>query len=135
MDRIASKDLVSSLNKMEASPWAELERGNPLTTTALARRLKKFKIGPRSIRNKSKLVPIGILSTDITVFKGYLLADFREAFDRYCPAVTQQQLTADGQKTGCNASVIEGTPSTDAACNLVTDVTAHTEEEEEVVNA
>lgn len=131
-----STELVSSLNKMEASPWAESEHGKPLTTTALARRLKKFKIGSRSIRNNGKLVPIGIIPADIAVFKGYLLADFKEVFDRYCPALAPQQPTTEELQTGCNPSVTEGTPSIDAGCNSVTGVTGNTEEQEgEEVNA
>jgi phosphopantetheinyl transferase (holo-ACP synthase) len=131
---MASKDLVSALIAIEGSPWPESEHGKPLTTTALARRLKKFKIGPRSIRNNGKLVPIGIIPADIEGFKGYLLTDFKEAFERYCPAVTPQQSTVDGLQTGCNPSVTEGIASTDAACNSVTAVTVNTEEQE-VINA
>jgi hypothetical protein len=70
------------------------------------------------------------------VVKGYSFADFQEAIDRYCPAVTPQQPTVDGLQTGCNSSATEGIASTDAGCNSVTAVTAYTEEEEEeVVNA
>lgn len=135
VDRMSSKDLVAALIDIEASPWAESEHGKPLTTTALAQRLKKFKISPRPIRIKD-LAPNGTSSAVKEVFKGYLLTFFQEVFERYCPSVTPQQPVTDGLQTGCNASATEGMPSNDAPCNSVTPVTANTEEEGgELVNA
>ena len=70
-DRIASARLVGLLGIMEDRPWPEWKSGKPLTPNALARLLRSFGIYPDTIR-------IGE-----TTAKGYLLGQFRDAFDRY----------------------------------------------------
>ena len=56
---------------MEDRPWPEWKSGKPLTQNALARLLRSFGIYPDTIR-------IGE-----TTAKGYLLSQFKDAFDRY----------------------------------------------------
>ena len=70
-DRLASAELIEALVAIEGRPWAEWNKGKPLTTNGLARLLKPFDIKPATKR-------IG----DQTA-KGYYLTQFVEAFERY----------------------------------------------------
>jgi hypothetical protein len=69
--RLTSADLSASLNELEESPWSDI-RGKPLRPNALARRLRRFQIRPRTVR-----------FDDATTAKGYLLDAFEDAFSRY----------------------------------------------------
>jgi hypothetical protein len=74
--QMASADLVAALVAIEGRPWADglgKNRDKPLTTNRLAGMLKRFKIASGNIRVGSK-VP-----------KGYVAADFAEAFASYLP--------------------------------------------------
>lgn len=81
-DRLASEEIVKALADMEARPWPELSKGKPITKSALARRLGRFGVKPKTIR----------FETDTK--KGYKLADFSDAFSRYTPfqSVTPSQI-------------------------------------------
>jgi hypothetical protein len=70
-DRLGSKELVALLVEMEGSPWPEFNRGKEFTATTLARLLRRFDIAPKTIR------------TEADTFKGYLRADFEDAWSRY----------------------------------------------------
>lgn len=71
-DRLASKDLAEALGEMEDRPWAEWGRAQkPITAPQVARQLGRFGIIPRNLREGG------------AVAKGYLRADFAEAWDRY----------------------------------------------------
>jgi hypothetical protein len=86
-DRIGSTDLATELGTMEGRPWAEWRNGKPITSASLARLLSPFGISPGTRRSGAD------------TFKGYLLADFSEAFARYLPdqTVTPSQPNRDGQ--------------------------------------
>jgi len=107
-NRLSSKELITLLVAMEASPWAESEYGKPITPTAISRRLKKFDIGPRTVRHGKE------------VFKGYLLADFWEAFERYCSPVTSQQPTPELLQHDYTGPQSEEIANKDAGGNDVT---------------
>jgi putative DNA primase/helicase len=81
-DRLRSAELAEALGEIEGRPWAEWKNGRAMTATALARQLAPFQIGPGTKR-------IGQIT-----FKGYLLSDFDDAFERYLTdqSVTQSQL-------------------------------------------
>jgi hypothetical protein len=71
---IASAELVSLLHGIEHGEWLEWGRAQkPISQCQLAALVRPFKIIPRSIRFGDK-VP-----------SGYLLSDFRRAFERYLP--------------------------------------------------
>jgi len=72
-DRLESAALVESLAKMEERPWPDWKQGKPITPPQLARLLRLFEIAPRSIAIDSRRP------------KGYLLAQFEDAFSRYLP--------------------------------------------------
>ncbi len=87
-DRISSQELTEELNKLLERPWGDMRRGKGINPSILAKRLKQFGIGSRTIR-------IGSSKTQ----KGYLLSDFEEIFIRYLPSeqnVTTSQSTNDG---------------------------------------
>jgi putative DNA primase/helicase len=73
-DRLSSKGLADALASIEGRPWAEMGKtGKAITQNSIARLLAPFKISPDSVR-----------MGDATP-KGYLLAQFEDAFSRYLP--------------------------------------------------
>jgi putative DNA primase/helicase len=73
MDRLSSAELVAVLIAIEGRPWAEWKAGKPITANGLARLLTPFRITPGTIRTSSGTP------------KGYLRAQFEDAFARYLP--------------------------------------------------
>lgn len=93
---LSSKNLVEKLNDIETSPWAEWNRGSPMSVSALAKQLKSFHITPKQTREDYD-----------DRSRKYYLADFKDAFDRYIPVSSCDTVT-----TGAN---------TTASCHTVTD--------------
>jgi putative DNA primase/helicase len=81
IDRSTTKALLASLTELEGRPWAEWNRGRPLTARQLGSLLGRFGIKPGTIR-------VG----DATP-KGYLLSDLADAFGRYLPDVSATSAT------------------------------------------
>jgi putative DNA primase/helicase len=71
VDRLPSSELVIALGAMEDRPWIEWKGEKPITANQLARLLRPFGVVPDSIRVGN--------STP----KGYYLAHFQDAFERY----------------------------------------------------
>src|SRR5262245_28612431 len=84
--RIGSTELATELGTMEGRPWAEWRNGKPITAASLARMLAPFGIFP------------GTRRAGPDTFKGYLFADFEEAFACYLvdQTVTPSQLNNHG---------------------------------------
>lgn len=77
-DRLPTAVLLGALNMEEEWPWGALPRtGKPLDPIGLARRLKPFGVRPGTVRFNPG---------DKDTLKGYELAWFKDAFDRYLPA-------------------------------------------------
>ena len=76
-DGIPSQVPADSLAQMEESPWGDL-RGRPMTTRDLASLLKRFQIHPTQIRFTSE-----------KSIKGYLKADFMDAWSCYIPVLCE----------------------------------------------
>jgi len=74
---IRSADLVQELTADPERPWAEYNRGDPITQRQLAKLLGTF--GITSVNVRPEVGPQG---------KGYRRVDFEEAWERYCPAKT-----------------------------------------------
>jgi hypothetical protein len=72
LERISSANLVTDLAANPDGPWAEWKNGKPITQAQLARLLKPFGITPQLIR----------LDGD-AVMRGYLRAQFEDAWERY----------------------------------------------------
>ncbi len=75
-DRLASAEVVEALGAMEERPWPEYSHGKSISKRGVARLLGRYRIQPRNIR------------TGQGVYKGYDLADFKEAFERYLPPIS-----------------------------------------------
>jgi putative DNA primase/helicase len=124
--RISSVELLERLCSDEEAPWGTWLHGKPMTPRKLSKRLGDFNISPKTLRD--------VRGT----FKGYELADFKDAFSRYLkvkPAntphepVTRSQAN-DSKAFSPNESVTEQSHVTDAipleplqtqGCHRVTD--------------
>ena len=84
--RIFSRDMVASLNGHTDRPWMVLRRGKEITERWLSQQLSPYGIRPRTIW-------IGEDSA-----KGYLEADFKEAFRRYIPKSALKALVEEQQE-------------------------------------
>ena len=71
-DRISTADLIATLCLDDEKPWAGFNKGQPIKPRQLARLLKAYDIGSKSVR-------IGVETP-----KGFELAQFADAFSRYC---------------------------------------------------
>lgn len=77
-DKLPSDWIVRELVVMDESPWAVINRGNPLDPRGLAQRLRKYGIRPGPHRVAE------------AVFKGYCIDDFTDAWSRYLPQVSPE---------------------------------------------
>ncbi len=82
-DRLFTREIIMMLNESGERPWWELRRGKLASEAWLARQLRPYDIAPRTIR-------IGEV-----VGKGYLEADFEDAFRRYVPRSEVEAFKAD----------------------------------------
>lgn len=73
-DRLSSTDLCNALTEVESSPWSAWPREKPIVPAALAKLLKPLRIRP------------GTKRAGEDTFKGYLRADFEDAWERLLPA-------------------------------------------------
>ena len=71
-DKLASADLLKSLNALEESPWGGFGNGG-MTVRELARMLKPYRVNPKQVRINDRTL------------KGYERESFREAWLRYAP--------------------------------------------------
>jgi hypothetical protein len=81
-------------------PWGEWKGGRSITQHALARQLSHFSIYPRTVRDGQ------------ATFKGYLWADFDDAFDRYLRPLTVT--SSQTQQSSQQLSYAEPSLGTDA---------------------
>lgn len=74
-DRLSSEEIVQALVEMEDRPWPEWRNGRPLSKRQLANLLRPFGARPRVVREGR------------TTFRGYLVKDLLDPFERYVPKV------------------------------------------------
>jgi putative DNA primase/helicase len=74
-DQLSSQDMCDRLVAMEEKPWASWKRGHPITPVQLAKLFRPFEIRSRDIWKEEHGVKRCV--------KGYVIDDFKEAFDRY----------------------------------------------------
>jgi hypothetical protein len=82
-DMISSKTLIERLCARAESPWATINRGNPIDEMGLARRLKPYGIKPKAVRIMDKTP------------RGYSADQFSDAWSRYLQQVQQVQQLSD----------------------------------------
>jgi len=80
VDRLTTSDILSALCALGHKPWQTYSRGFPISERQIARLLKPFGIAPKTIRVSKGAVTVGA-----DTLKGYVLADFEDAFVRYLP--------------------------------------------------
>jgi hypothetical protein len=72
-DRLPSAAMVHELARLEGQPWAQYEGRRAISTHQVAHLLRGFDIRPRTVRFGTSTA------------KGYDLADFQDAFERFLP--------------------------------------------------
>jgi hypothetical protein len=81
-DRLSSEEICEALVAMEGRPWAEYGKAlKQISKNQLAKRLKRFKIVPDSVRIGGKTP------------KGYYRHQFQEAWNRYLSSTPQESLS------------------------------------------
>jgi hypothetical protein len=90
-DRVATAAIIRGLTALEDRPWADYAQGQPLTPRHLATLLEAFRIRAKQIRQGAG------------TRKGYMRADFADAFRRYLPL----NPTCATQRDGNGAFTIE----------------------------
>jgi hypothetical protein len=90
-DVLATISVLDRLQALDESPWADI-RGKPLDDRGLARRLKPYGIVPKQIR-------IGT-----TTPRGYVRAEFQDAWARYLAPTSDGSKTSKTSKTKGNGS-------------------------------
>jgi Protein of unknown function (DUF3631) len=85
-DRLSSEDLTNYLVALDERPWAECKGGRPMTKFQLSRLLKDYGIVSKTVRLDGGRTP-----------KGYHLADFADAFQRYLSSDPAAQLATSPQ--------------------------------------
>lgn len=122
VDKLPSVKLAEMLGAIEGRPWAEFGKArNLISANQLANQLRRFGVAPHTIRVGNETP------------KGYALADFTEAFERFLPnsAVTARHTATTLEQIGDSPlsrpqqdqprGVSENATSTndDAACGVV----------------
>jgi putative DNA primase/helicase len=80
-DRLSSEEICETLVRMEGRPWAEYgKNAKSISKNQLAKRLKRFKVVPDSVRISDKTP------------KGYYRHQFQEVWDRYLSSTPQEPL-------------------------------------------
>jgi hypothetical protein len=74
-----SADLVAALTADHEAPWAEYNRGKPLTQRQLARMLGEF-----------GLISVSVHPPGVVHGKGYRRVDLEPQWDAYCPSMAGQ---------------------------------------------
>ena len=115
VDRFSSSEIIILLCDDPENPWVTYNRGFPITTTQVARRLREYGIISKTIRVNG------------TTLKGYFLTQFADAFARYVFADKlegTQSVTPSPAKSSDNAAVTSALPSTSPAvtCSANVDV-------------
>jgi putative DNA primase/helicase len=101
--RMFSRDLIDALQQMSERPWPEVNRGKPITERWLARSLAAFDIHSKTLRIGEERA------------KGYELADFTEAFERYLPEEgdsIRDSVTSEGEPPSLSRDKTEASRDT-----------------------
>ena len=96
--KVSSADLVARLVVIDSRPWPEWKHGKPITQRQVAKLLTAFKVKSRTIRLDGGATP-----------KGYLVADFDDAFARYLPSIRNNRHNDENaEENGKNRSATNG---------------------------
>jgi hypothetical protein len=84
--KVTTEQLLEALNRLDDAPWADL-RGKPLDARGLARRLRPYDVRPR------------VIKVGDTTFRGYVREELHDAWQRYLPESTRDDVTSETGKT------------------------------------
>jgi len=102
---IPSADLVKALVALESRPWAEMGKSRePMTQNRLARMLKPISVAPKNVGPEDARV------------RGYLLVDFKEAFERYLAPEEASQPPIRPERDEIRTSEISQPHSPESGC-------------------
>jgi Protein of unknown function (DUF3631) len=96
-DVMGTELILTSLHKIEESPWGEFH-GKPLDARSLANQLRKYEISSTSVR------------VDEWHGRGYRRADLWDAWERYLPALVTDATDPDDKSSRIGEEGVEGTP-------------------------
>ncbi len=88
-----SSSLAAALHDIEDAPWREWRRGSPITTVAIARLLKPFKIRPYRMKGGSV----------------YRATDLQDAWDRYLDVSSPEPLENKCEPATCDQTATKKT--------------------------
>lgn len=94
-DRLFTRGLIEGLCEDEEAPWVAYNRGKPITSRQLSKRLSEYKVSSNTIRK------------DFDTAKGYKLEQFTDAFKRYIPADGALSVTPSQTSSGATYSDID----------------------------
>jgi hypothetical protein len=106
-DRLPSTELAEALVAIEGRPWAEWRHGKPITANSLARLLAPYGIAPTTIRVGTKTP------------KGYQLAGFADAFERYLAPTGQEEASKPQHRNNADEMGTSTTSATATAAPLL----------------
>lgn len=87
IEQMTTEQLLTSLNRMDESPWPTIRRGEPLDGRGLSQRLSKYGIGSKKHAGERGL-------------RGYAAAQFTDAWSRYLPDVSGTSGTSAPESEG-----------------------------------
>jgi hypothetical protein len=90
---VSSTELIKKLCEQEGRPWADWKHGKPITTRAIADRLKAFGIVPK--RNEAGTI------------RGYDRTQFEDAWERYLPSLSADPRVKPSNRQTPNKSAPE----------------------------
>jgi hypothetical protein len=108
-DRMSSTELCGRLAEIEEAPWGSLFQGRTIDARWLAKHPRPYDIRPGQLRFDGD-----------SAGKGYLFADFEDAFSRYLPPVPQLGETSETRETLIESETDSPPPASDVS--LVSDV-------------
>ncbi len=114
-ERLATEEILTALCALDEAPWADL-RGKALDARGLSRRLGKYDIHPKQMRQGERNV------------RGYDLADLADAWSRYLPADVADKSVEGEREIPPGGIGVEGAtvtrPLSSAAATSATSATA-----------
>lgn len=97
--RLATQELLARLRRLDEAPWSSLD-GRGLEPPSLARMLRPYEIAPRKIR----------FPEQDSIARGYLHADFVDAWARYCGISPTPRMFRNIRNTQADVPRVPGVP-------------------------
>jgi hypothetical protein len=120
-DRLSSEDACEALIAMEGRPWAEYGKsGKPISKNQLAKRLKRFKIVPDTIRTGGKTAKCSTAPTTTGRDKNGYVRGYRGVDNESGPATREFMRTFDPKADRFNYGPTTNQRRVDGAMRVLT---------------